>query len=227
MGTKKVSLSILETNPVQLPQRTLPGRLGSLKKSIFQSGLLEPILITSDFIIIDGHRRVACCRELGFTEIDCNILNGQLEETNVSDLFLICNSERRNFQFLMYINAFLKGDATAIPVRILKNILFIVEKINRKFLKYLLEKEVSPLFISQIAHPRWVEYNIEGVIPFEFFCKWIIENKLIRVFRTGKIENLQSSKRKRTRIVEFIKRDWENGQKVTMIDLNALYGYKH
>ena len=42
-----------------------------LKNSIESFGLVEPIIINSDFQIIGGHMRRKACKELGWTEVPC------------------------------------------------------------------------------------------------------------------------------------------------------------
>ena len=35
------------------------------KKSIKSSGVIEPVIVTTDLVIISGHQRVRACKELG------------------------------------------------------------------------------------------------------------------------------------------------------------------
>jgi hypothetical protein len=46
-----------------------------LLEKIKSSGWIKPILITRNFTIISGHRRVEVCKLLGITEIECEILD--------------------------------------------------------------------------------------------------------------------------------------------------------
>jgi hypothetical protein len=43
----------------------------ALADSIQREGLLEPIVITTDDVIISGHRRYAACKRLGHDSVDC------------------------------------------------------------------------------------------------------------------------------------------------------------
>ena len=41
--------------------------------SIKTSGVIEPIVITQDKMIVSGHQRVRACKELGIEEVDCKV----------------------------------------------------------------------------------------------------------------------------------------------------------
>ena len=47
-----------------------------LLKQIERSHWLKPPIITPNFIILSGHRRFECCKTLGITEIECEIVEG-------------------------------------------------------------------------------------------------------------------------------------------------------
>jgi ParB family chromosome partitioning protein len=47
-----------------------------LKKSITLLGLLEPIVITNDNLILSGHRRYGVIKELGWEDVDCRLVDG-------------------------------------------------------------------------------------------------------------------------------------------------------
>ena len=46
-----------------------------LKKSITLLGLLEPIVITNDNLILSGHRRYGAIKELGWEDVDCRLVD--------------------------------------------------------------------------------------------------------------------------------------------------------
>lgn len=46
-----------------------------LKKSIILLGLLEPIVITNDNLILSGHRRYGVIKELGWEDVDCRLVD--------------------------------------------------------------------------------------------------------------------------------------------------------
>ena len=46
-----------------------------IKNSITEFGYCEPIIVNSDMTIIGGHQRAKVLKELGYTEIDCVVIN--------------------------------------------------------------------------------------------------------------------------------------------------------
>ncbi len=54
--------------------------------SIKTSGVIEPIVISTDKIIVSGHQRVRACKELGITEIMAKIKNYDNDDSIIKDL---------------------------------------------------------------------------------------------------------------------------------------------
>lgn len=46
-----------------------------IKKSILEFGYVAPIIVNSDMTVIGGHQRLKVLKELGYTEIECNIVD--------------------------------------------------------------------------------------------------------------------------------------------------------
>jgi hypothetical protein len=66
-----------------------------LRESIRERGVLQPLLITSDHILIDGHERWKAIRELGLAKYPLRIV-GNLDEAERVDLAIRANLERRH-----------------------------------------------------------------------------------------------------------------------------------
>jgi len=70
-----VNINKLINNPGEPPMRIdwvnsrSKNKLTTLMNSIEKRGLKEAIVITKDYVIIDGHRRTTTCTELGYTQI--------------------------------------------------------------------------------------------------------------------------------------------------------------
>lgn len=66
-----VPIDEIHPSPFNPEKRTRPGSdsLKVLKKSIEKNGILQPITITQDGQIADGHRRYACAKLLGMTHV--------------------------------------------------------------------------------------------------------------------------------------------------------------
>lgn len=50
------------------------GDLTPLVASIRQVGLLNPIVVTQDYRLVAGFRRLSACRQLGWSEIEANVV---------------------------------------------------------------------------------------------------------------------------------------------------------
>ena len=55
-------------------------------ESIRTSGVIEPIVVTTDMVIVSGHQRVRACKELGISEIMCEIKTYKDEDSIIKDL---------------------------------------------------------------------------------------------------------------------------------------------
>ncbi len=58
------------------PRRVTQVAIAQLADSIASVGLREPIEVTPDLMVVDGHRRLAACRMLGYTTIPAFVRNG-------------------------------------------------------------------------------------------------------------------------------------------------------
>ncbi len=63
------------------------GDLTLLAASIRKVGLLNPIVVTDDYRLVAGFRRLSACRELGWTEIEANVVAYK------DDLLLLLDAE--------------------------------------------------------------------------------------------------------------------------------------
>ncbi len=63
------------------------GDLTLLTASIQKVGLLNPIVVTDDYRLVAGFRRLSACRQLGWTEIEANIVPYK------NDLLLLLDAE--------------------------------------------------------------------------------------------------------------------------------------
>lgn len=58
-------------------------------ESINSRGVIEPIVITPDKVIVSGHQRVRACKELGISEVTCNIHIYKNDDEILQDLLEI------------------------------------------------------------------------------------------------------------------------------------------
>ena len=57
-----------------------PDKVAELKESIAANGLLNPITLDRELILIAGLHRLTACKMLGFQEIECNIITCEVAE---------------------------------------------------------------------------------------------------------------------------------------------------
>ena len=55
-------------------------------KSIETSGVIEPVIITQDKVIVSGHQRIRACKELGITEVITEMRSYDSEDKVIKDL---------------------------------------------------------------------------------------------------------------------------------------------
>ena len=55
-------------------------------ESIRTSGVIEPIVVTTDMVIVSGHQRVRACKELGIETVMCEIKAYNDEDSIIKDL---------------------------------------------------------------------------------------------------------------------------------------------
>ena len=60
-----------------------------IKRSIEEFGYVDPIIVNSDYTVIGGHQRLEVLQELGYTEIECNIV--ELDKTKEKALNIALN----------------------------------------------------------------------------------------------------------------------------------------
>lgn len=76
---KIVAITTLKGAPHNPKGRTEAARIRSLRKSMEELGLIYPVLVDGDNQIIDGHRRVAAAKALGWKDISVVQIEGNAE----------------------------------------------------------------------------------------------------------------------------------------------------
>ncbi len=74
VNRKLIPLSRLKNAPHNPPSRIEPRNLRELVDSLDMIGLLAPVTVNFVDEIIDGHRRVAAAKLLGWIDIECNVI---------------------------------------------------------------------------------------------------------------------------------------------------------
>lgn len=66
--------------------RQEPDDLNSLKKSIKEVGLINPIIVNFEKKLVSGLRRLEACRQLGLTEIEVKIMDKSSDSVKQLDI---------------------------------------------------------------------------------------------------------------------------------------------
>ena len=66
--------------------RQLTGDISQLKRSIQDVGLLTPIIVNENNELLSGFRRLAACRELGWTEIEARVIHTENDDVKKLDM---------------------------------------------------------------------------------------------------------------------------------------------
>lgn len=88
----KAKLSQIATNPIH-DQIYTSNEIEDLVESMEKNGLLEPIVVTPDKVIISGHRRYLAARFLGWDEIE--IIIRDVSEADMEYTIVSSNQHRR------------------------------------------------------------------------------------------------------------------------------------
>jgi uncharacterized protein YihD (DUF1040 family) len=75
-----VCVSEIIAAPFNPPDRTEEEKLAELEASIKQYGILDPLKVSRDMRLIDGHRRLTCAKHLKMIEVPCIVLALGLQE---------------------------------------------------------------------------------------------------------------------------------------------------
>ena len=60
-----------------------------IQRSIEEFGYIDPIIVNSDMTVIGGHQRLKVLKDLGYTEIECNVVD--LDKTREKALNIALN----------------------------------------------------------------------------------------------------------------------------------------
>lgn len=96
------------------------GDLTSLEKSISEQGLLQPIVVTTEFQLAAGERRLTACRNLGHETIFAKILPAGVGPDDLVIIEMVENNERKQFEWHEEVKLKLKlhliwSEASPIP----------------------------------------------------------------------------------------------------------------
>ncbi len=77
MEFKKISINELIPASYNPRKKLKPGdkEFEKIKNSIQEFGYVDPVIVNKDMTVIGGHQRITVLKTLGYTEIDCVIID--------------------------------------------------------------------------------------------------------------------------------------------------------
>jgi ParB-like chromosome segregation protein Spo0J len=73
---ERKAIKVTELKPAEYnPRMMYPDEMQNLIESLKEFGLVEPIVVNKDMTVIGGHQRLRAVIELGWKEVDCNIVD--------------------------------------------------------------------------------------------------------------------------------------------------------
>jgi hypothetical protein len=145
--TKVVGYDVIHIDSIGLSghnpaSRTSTSSLEQLKAMIAAQGILMPLLVTEQHILIDGHRRLECARQLGIEMIPVIVV----KTDDGAQLFMNVNTGSRKLTSSEWLEVYMQGGS--VPARIRSDI----EKLNaiggRQLLERLKREHISPRMID-------------------------------------------------------------------------------
>ncbi len=136
------AITVAHFNPQRRTQRN---GLGGLMISIQQLGILEPLALTKDGVLADGHRRLACAKLIKMTSVPVAIH----KELNLDApaLWVALNAESLNLTPSQWLDAVAHGlplDTAGFPEGLKRRIVRLQELIGRDAVMELVEMGRSP-----------------------------------------------------------------------------------
>ncbi len=173
---KLLAVSKIKDAPHNPKQRTLPSRIKKLVQSMGQIGLIYPILVDAHNNLIDGHRRVAAARELGWESIPAIVLEGDNNAT-----YATVNETSRHMSGAEML-AVWAVQPEAVPCRQAKEYEEMREVIGHNGVRRMVEGGLSgrTYYIAK----RLARYCGEETNEFIVRClKWLMSTALVGVVR--------------------------------------------
>lgn len=129
MNTKTVNIDEIKPSSFNPDRRTANG-LGALRDSIEKHGrALIPLLVDKDMNLIDGHRRLACLKDLGIPTVDVSVV----DSTDAGSIWSEVNTTTRRIGRADWTSAYLQGMSLEdMPLRMAYEISEMERLIGRK-----------------------------------------------------------------------------------------------
>ncbi len=169
------SLTKAEYNPTRREKMGIK----SLADSISRLGLLDPIKIDKEGNVIDGHRRIAACVLLGWTEIQCIVLSCESKEEAYAEL----NANSRRMTPIDALGIYLKNPA-AVSFAYRQRFAVMKDTLGMRLLRRLHKEQLG---LSAYSNALQIRKFIgwEGNARLVQIIEWFIESKMAYMSRVA------------------------------------------
>ena len=107
----RVKLKDLSFNPLNPATRTIPSKLRGMVRSIKKMGIIQPPIVTSDLVIVDGHRRITAYHIIDKDgELDVIVLPHSMkkDKAKFNEIFVEASSNMNKISSSQELEMYLK-----------------------------------------------------------------------------------------------------------------------
>lgn len=175
----KVPIGSLTGATYNPSSRTKPGsaRLKHLTKSIEEEGLIYPIAVSEDGTVMDGHRRLAACRSLGWEQVPVIVLKNR----NAAKLYADINSTPEIMTGLQVLQVYLQ-EPEAVSTRARRTLERYEEQFGRTTMRKIVKAGMS---YHALGVAQRIAKHVEDERP-EFLTavvNWLLKHRQNRTAR--------------------------------------------
>ena len=117
-------------------------RYKALRTNIKANGLIVPVVLSKNLVVIDGHRRLSCLKDLGIRKVNA-IVHETVTNRNYDKMFVAANESSMTITPAQEAERYLAG---ALVSKSTANIIAELEKIGgRSFIKRIVADRKSPV----------------------------------------------------------------------------------
>lgn len=175
MQLQKRKVSELKNAHYNPSGRTDDKKIRKLKESIEEYGLIIPIIVTKSGQVIEGHRRLAACKQLGWDEVPVIVIDTPVP----AELFASLNSTTRRLNGNEALQVYLKQ-----PNALTEKLQWIHQDAESVLGREMLQKMAKQG--TSITMYRWAKQigNYVSDTRPEFLrkaCKWMMKHRCTKV----------------------------------------------
>lgn len=177
---RKVKIGDLKPSPHNPKSRTdiKSAKMRHTMRNIEEIGLIYPIAVTKDLVIIDGHRRWTCCKALGWDEIPILVVANE----NANAVYAGVNSNSDTMSGYQVLQVWLQ-EPDAVSLKAQKIIQRHDEVFGRAMLRELIKAKMSYHTLSTAVRiSRYTDDASEEMLRKA--ATWLIKHRNNRVVKS-------------------------------------------